>query len=122
MSYTGENTVRAEPMINSFVTFEGFPHFIQRWKSVWRAFQSTMKASVLGFLRVYSKLPMLYLISLDVVSELHTNVSSNSLVDWNDKSSVSSFSWLESEISYCVEEEVKNFSSHWVPQSTFVFV
>ena len=117
-------TISAEPMINSFVTFDGFPHVIQRWKSVWRASQNTMKASVLGFLRVYvySKLLTLSSLSLDVMSELHTNVSSKSLVDWNDKSNVSSFSWLKSEISYCVEEEVKDFCSHWVPQSTSVFV
>ena len=117
-------TIRAEPMINSFVTFDGFPHVIQPWKSVWRASQSNMKVSVLGFLRVsvYSKLLTLYSLSLDVVSELHTNVRSNSLVDWNDKSNVSSFSWLKSEITYCVEEEVKHFSSHWLPQSTFIFV
>ena len=48
-----------------------------------KSFENNMKASVLGFLRVsaYSKLLTLYSLSLDVVSELDTNVSSNLLVD-----------------------------------------
>ena len=124
LSYTGEIYNKSRTNDKQFCDFWWFPACYTTLKSVWRTSQNTMKASVLGFLRVsvHSKLLTLYSLSLDVVSGLRTNVRSNSLVDWNDKSNVSSFSWLKSEITYCVEEEVKHFSSHWLPQSTFIFV
>ena len=124
LSYTGEIYNKSRTNDKQFCDFWWFPACYTTLKSVWRASQNTMKASVLGFLRVsvYSKLLTLYSLSLDVVSELHTNVSSNSLVDWNDKSNGSPYSWLKSEKLYCVEEGVKSFSSHWVPQSKFVFI
>ena len=71
-------------MINSFVTFDGFTH-VSNAEKVFEELPkiNTMKTSVLDFLivTVYPKSLTLSSLSLDILSELQTNISSNSLVD-----------------------------------------